>query len=149
MQIVGTGYLSKPNFEPRPNSKPYLFKLEGDPIPFFRSRHTKRKSWDHMQSCINKNQRDLSENYTQPKPLHGPIFLNVEFYIPIRYKSESYLIDRPNYTLPQLTRFVQFIEECATKVNILEHEGQIASLFCQKFHSDKPRTEFIFHEICA
>ncbi len=141
-------FFMKPNFEPRKEHQPFQFQVEGDPMPFFKSRHINRKSWDSIQSSIITYRNNL-ENAAPLSPLSGPLFADVEFYLPYKYKSDTYLINRPHQEIPQLTRLIQFIEQVALEVHIVENPGQIASLFAKKLWSDNPRTQFILHEIVA
>lgn len=139
--------IMKPNFELQSAKDPFQFFLEGDPIPFFKSRHVKRKTWDNMQSSIVCYRNELEKVCKQK--LEGPLYLNIEFYLPYQYKNETYLIDRPHDELPQLTRLIQFVEQVALEVNAISNPGQICSLFAKKHWTDKPRTEFLLYEVIA
>lgn len=139
----------KPNFEPRSKKDPFAFSVEGDPMPFFKSRHTERKTWDTIQTAIVSYRNNLDNASTNLGQLNGPLFLNIEFYLPYQYKNETYLIDRPHQGLPQLTRLVQFVEQVALEVSVIANPGQISSLFAKKHWSNNPRTEFLLYEIVA
>ena len=142
-------YIMRPNFEPRSNKPPLRFEVEGDPIPFFKSRHTNRKSWDSIQTAIRKYKINLENQHENHPVLEGPLFLYAEFYLPYRYKSDSHLIDRPHADTPKLTRLVEFIEVSVHEANLIEDCAQISSQYVKKSYHDKPRTEFILYEIVA
>jgi len=139
----------KPNFEPRSSKDPFQFSIEGDPMPFFKSRHTQRTTWNAMQSAITSYRNNLQNACDSTKQLEGPLFLNIEFYLPYHYKNETFLINRPHGVIPQLTRLVQFVEQVALEVEVINNPGQICSLFAKKLWTDKPRTEFLLYEVVA
>ena len=139
----------KPNFEPLPDTKPMFFSVTGSPVPYFKSRHTNRKMWDDIQSSIVAYKNNIYIQSPDIPPLTGPLFLNVEFYFPYRYKNDTYLKDRPHYILPQQSRLLQFVEESLQELEIITECGQIASSFIKKLYSDIPRTEFSLYEIVA
>lgn len=139
----------KPNFEPRSKKKPFKFEIEGDPMPFFKSRHTSRKTWDTIQQAITNYRNDMDNTTSEYGHLTGPLFLNIEFYLPYHYKNETCLINRPHHDIPSVTRLIQFVEAIALEVSVMDNPGQISSLFAKKMYSDIPRTEFLMYEIVA
>lgn len=139
----------KPKFEQK-SLKPIYFKVDGDPIPFFKSRHTTRKTYDYIQTAISNFKINLASTLEDRfAPLAGPLFMHIDFYLPYHYKNESYLINRAHYDYPKLTRLVEFVEECAQEVDLLSEAHQLASINAQKQYSDQPRTEFMIYEVIA
>lgn len=141
-------FFTKQNFEQRPETDPLRFEMSGDPMPFFKSRHINRKAWDGIQQAITSYKGNL-RNAAEDRCFTGPIYVDTEFYFPFRYKNETYLIDRPMDELPQLSRLIQFVEECMLELHITTSHGQLSSLFAKKLWSDKPRTSFVVYEVVA
>lgn len=119
------------------------FVLVGDISPLFIKHKSEPLVFHKSEKCRINYRNQLEE--LQIQPLHGPLHLEVTFYLPLPLKSnqtkKKALQGLPHTSGTKVTYLLQFIE-------FLRQEGfyhddcSIASLEVRKVYSDDPRTEF-------
>jgi Holliday junction resolvase RusA-like endonuclease len=119
----------------------YSFGISGAPVAKARPRGFKNKA-GHIRMYTPKHSKDFENAVRQraeqvfEKPLQGPLYLEVAFFLPrptyMTWKKKP-MPAVPNDKRPDLTNFVKSIEDGLNGVAYLD-DGQIAQLSASKYY---------------